>query len=130
MNRRACSRAHIVSTVLIIFLLICLTSCTSGGTPAHVVLLTPTSSTSQQAQSQPVQRLATPLAKPTHPLYLKGKTPSLSWIVGDDCQRGMQAYLHSAATNPDAALVGTGWVNPMNGRLINGGNNCVASSNS
>src|SRR5947209_19570447 len=114
MDQRACSRRYIVSILLIIFLLMYLTSCTSGGKPAHVVLLTPTSSVSQQPQSQPVQTLSTPLAKPTHPLYLKGKTPSLSWIVGNDCQRGVQAYLRSAASNPDAALVGTGWVNPIN----------------
>lgn len=129
MNQTACSREYIIPLALVI-LLIGLTSCTSGGTPAHVVLLTPASSASQQAQSQQEQGLSTPLAKHTHPLYLKGKTPSLSWIVGNDCQRGVQAYLRSAATNPDAALVGTGWVNPINGNLITGSNNCVVGSNS
>src|SRR5260221_13536210 len=41
----------------------------------------------------------------------------------------MQAYLQTASTNPDAALVGTGWVDPTNGQLINGqSNNCVPGS--
>jgi spore germination protein YaaH len=58
-----------------------------------------------------------------------GHTPSLSWIVGRDCQRGVQAYLQNARTNPDAALVGTGWLDPTTGKLINGqSNNCVAGS--
>ena len=60
---------------------------------------------------------------------MRGKVASLGWIVGKDCQRGMQAYLKTADTNPDAALVGTGWVDPTNGHLINGqSNNCVAGS--
>ena len=29
-----------------------------------------------------------------------GKVASLGWIVGRDCQRGMQAYLKTAAANP------------------------------
>lgn len=58
-----------------------------------------------------------------------GKVASLNWIVGRDCQRGMQAYLATAATNPDAALVGTGWLDPTTGNLINGEhNNCEAGS--
>ena len=60
---------------------------------------------------------------------LRGKVASLGWIVGKDCQRGMQAYLKTADINPDAALVGTGWVDPTNGHLINGqSNNCVSGS--
>jgi spore germination protein YaaH len=60
---------------------------------------------------------------------LHGKVASLGWIVGRDCQRGIQAYLQTASTNPDAALVGTGWVNPTNGHLINGeSNNCMPGS--
>lgn len=60
---------------------------------------------------------------------LNGRVPSLSWIVGRDCARGMQAYLQHAATNPDAALVGTGWVDPTTGWLIEGqSNNCVPGS--
>lgn len=54
-----------------------------------------------------------------------GRVPSLSWIVGRDCRNGVQAYLQHAATNPDAALVGTGWLDPTTGQLINGeSNNC------
>jgi len=61
--------------------------------------------------------------------FLHGKVASLGWIVGRDCQRGMQAYLQTASTNPDAALVGTGWVDPTNGQLINGqSNNCTPNS--
>ncbi|MBO0779765.1 MAG: hypothetical protein J2P37_13150, partial [Ktedonobacteraceae bacterium] len=62
-------------------------------------------------------------------LLLHGKAATLSWIVGRDCQRGMQAYLQSADTHPDAALVGAGWIDPTNGRLILGeSNNCEAGS--
>jgi hypothetical protein len=49
------------------------------------------------------------------PRLLHGKVASLSWIVGQDCQRGLQAYLHTADLLPDAALVGTGWLDPTNG---------------
>ena len=60
---------------------------------------------------------------------MRGKVGSLGWIVGKDCQRGSQAYLKTANTNPDAALVGTGWVDPTNGHLINGqSNNCMSGS--
>ncbi|HXX78043.1 MAG TPA: hypothetical protein VEI53_06120 [Ktedonobacteraceae bacterium] len=60
---------------------------------------------------------------------MRGKVASLGWIVGRDCQRGMQAYLETADNNPDAALVGTGWVDPTNGHLINGqSNNCMQHS--
>jgi hypothetical protein len=58
-----------------------------------------------------------------------GKVASLGWIVGRDCQRGIQAYLKTADANPDAALVGTGWVDPTTGKLINGEhNNCMPGS--
>src|SRR6266852_677273 len=58
-----------------------------------------------------------------------GKVASLGWIVGRDCQRGMHAYLKTAAANPDAALVGTGWLDPTTGKLINGEhNNCMPGS--
>lgn len=57
---------------------------------------------------------------------LNGRVPSLSWIIGSDCQRGMRAYLQSVESNPDVALVGTGWVDPTTGLLINGeSNNCT-----
>ena len=60
---------------------------------------------------------------------MNGKVASLGWIVGRDCQRGMQAYLQTAITNPDAALVGTGWLDPTTGLLINGqSNNCMPNS--
>lgn len=60
---------------------------------------------------------------------LNGRVPSLSWIVGKDCLNGVQAYLQHAATNPNAALVGTGWLDPTSGQLINGqSNNCVPGS--
>ncbi len=60
---------------------------------------------------------------------MRGKVASLGWIVGRDCQRGIQAYLRTANTNPDAAFVGTGWVDPTNGHLINGqNNNCMSGS--
>ncbi len=67
-------------------------------------------------------------ASSSHSL-MRGKVASLGWIVGKDCQRGIQAYLKTADTNPDAALVGTGWVDPTNGHLINGqSNNCMPGS--
>src|SRR6266581_6993033 len=60
---------------------------------------------------------------------MRGKVASLGWIVGKDCQRGLQAYLKTANTNPDAALVGTGWVDPTNGHLITGQRNrCMLGS--
>ncbi len=72
-----------------------------------------------------VQQVSTPRT----PRFLNGKLASLGWIVGRDCQRGMRAYLQTANTNPDAALVGTGWVDPTTGQLINGqSNNCVPGS--
>src|SRR5579862_6046499 len=61
--------------------------------------------------------------------FMNGKVASLGWIVGRDCQRGLQAYLQTASSNPDAALVGTGWVDPTTGQLINGqSNNCMPGS--
>jgi hypothetical protein len=58
-----------------------------------------------------------------------GSVPSLSWIVGRDCANGIKAYLQHASTNPDAALVGTGWLDPTTGTLINGeNNNCTPGS--
>ncbi|HZR41264.1 MAG TPA: hypothetical protein VFB12_14170 [Ktedonobacteraceae bacterium] len=60
---------------------------------------------------------------------LNGKVASLGWIVGRDCQRGLQAYLQTASIVPDAALVGTGWIDPTTGKLINGSsNNCTPGS--
>src|SRR5579863_3678366 len=75
----------------------------------------------------PIQAQPTPTPRPFH--LFNGKVASLGWIVGRDCQRGMQAYLKTAAANPDAALVGTGWLDPTTGKLINGEhNNCMPGS--
>ncbi len=64
--------------------------------------------------------------------YLRhGKIASLGWIVGQDCQRGLQAYLRTADLLPDAALVGTGWLDPTNGKLMAGkSNNCTTKNTS
>src|ERR1700674_4246866 len=75
----------------------------------------------------PIQAQPTPAPRPFQ--LFNGKVASLGWIVGRDCQRGIQAYLKTAATNPDAALVGTGWVDPTTGKLINGEHNhCIPGS--
>lgn len=107
MYRLVFGKTRSVMLVLPLLLLLFLTSCTTGR-----VL----------PSTRHVQR--TPRAA----VLLKGKTASLSWIYGRDCLRGIRAYLQSAGADPDAALVGTGWVNPTNGSLINGHNNCVAGS--
>ncbi len=79
-------------------------------------------------QSQQYQQATNPAAA-TPTRLLNGQLASLGWIVGKDCQRGMQAYLSTAQTNPDAAIVGTGWVDPTSGQLIAGqSNNCVPGS--
>src|SRR5262249_31145404 len=96
--------------ILAVLLVVSLASCGAGG-----------SSTKPPRQAGDEQSTA-------GSVLLKGKTASLSWIYGRDCLRGMQAYLQSAGADPDAALVGTGWVDPTNGSLILGHNNCVASS--
>jgi spore germination protein YaaH len=63
------------------------------------------------------------------PALFNGRVPSLSWIVGRDCLNGVKAYLQHADTNPDVALVGTGWLDPTTGKLISGqSNNCVSGS--
>jgi hypothetical protein len=70
-----------------------------------------------------------PTAERTPQHLLHGKEASLSWIIGQDCQRGLQAYLHSVELLPDAALVGTGWLDPETGKIISGkSNNCVRGS--
>ncbi|HEV2660842.1 MAG TPA: hypothetical protein VGU68_09585, partial [Ktedonobacteraceae bacterium] len=79
-----------------------------------------------QPQDQPLQIPPQPAVDTR---ILHGKAPTLNWIVGRDCQSGVQAYLKSAATNPDAALVGTGWVDPTDGALVQGkSNNCTQGS--
>jgi hypothetical protein len=94
--------------ILPILLVVFLASCVAGGSSTNP----PRKAGHEQA--------------PRVPVMLKGKTASLSWIYGRDCLRGMQAYLQSAGADPDAALVGTGWVKPTDGSLMNGHNTCVA----
>src|SRR5437016_1770615 len=70
-----------------------------------------------------------PTSDPNTHHLLNGKMASLGWIVGRDCQRGLRAYLQTADTNPDAALVGTGWLDPTTGTFISGqNNNCTPGS--
>jgi hypothetical protein len=79
--------------------------------------------------SQAISGLPPQIATVNDARILHGKAPTLSWIVGKECQQGVQAYLRTASTNPDAALVGTGWIDPTNGHLIQGqSNNCVQGS--
>ncbi len=117
MLERLFSRARILLLILlpiIILLVVGGTRILAPQTPA-LVMIYPDSLQSQQSPA--------PLR------LLHGKVASLGWIVGRDCQRGIQAYLQTAGTNPDAALVGTGWVDPTNGQLINGqSNNCMPGS--
>src|SRR5713226_7340308 len=109
-------RPVIAALILMLALALCLTSRTWIGAPANYFWQTST-----------IQTLPAPSVSTSR--LLNGKLASLGWIVGRDCQRGMQAYLQTASTNPDAALVGTGWVDPTNGQLINGqSNNCVPGS--
>lgn len=98
-------------------------------TPMPTTTGTPLSwQTAATASSQhPARR---PISELSFPRYLKGKTASLSWINGNDCHDGVQAYLRSADTNPNAALVGTGWLNALDGSLISDYNNCVPHSHS
>jgi len=117
MLERLFSRARIILLILlpiIILLVVGGARILAPQTPA-LVMIYPDSLQSQQSSAPP--------------RFLHGKVASLGWIVGRDCQRGMQAYLQTANTNPDAALVGTGWVDPTNGQLINGqSNNCMPGS--
>lgn len=77
----------------------------------------------------PMQPAAQAQSAPRPYNLFNGKVASLGWIVGRDCQRGIQAYLKTAAANPDAALVGTGWIDPTTGKLINGAHNiCMPGS--
>lgn len=79
--------------------------------------------------SQPISAIPPQVTTANDPRLLHGKAPTLSWITGKECQQGVQAYLRTAATNPDAALVGTGWIDPTTGSLIQGeSNNCVQGS--
>ena len=117
MLERLFSRARIILLILlpiIILLVVGGARILAPQTPA-LVMIYPDALQAQQSSAPP--------------RFLHGKVASLGWIVGRDCQRGMQAYLQTASTNPDAALVGTGWVDPTNGQLINGqSNNCMPGS--
>jgi len=109
-------RPVIAALILMLALALCLTSRTWIGAPANYFWQTST-----------IQTLPAPSVSTSR--LLNGKLASLGWIVGRDCQRGIRAYLQTAGTNPDAALVGTGWVDPTSGKLINGeSNNCVPGS--
>ncbi len=109
-------RPVIAALILMLALALCLTSRTWIGAPANYFWQTST-----------IQTLPAPSVSTSR--LLNGKLDSLGWIVGRDCQRGIRAYLQTASTNPDAALVGTGWVDPTSGKLINGeSNNCIPGS--
>jgi hypothetical protein len=108
MSRPVFGKTSSLLLILPILLVVFLASCVAGGSS--------TNSPRKAGHEQPSRV----------PVLLKGKTASLSWMYGRDCLRGMQAYLQSAGADPDAALVGTGWVNPAHGSLLNGHNNCVA----
>src|SRR5438874_13404752 len=56
------------------------------------------------------QQQQTPTSGPNTFHLLNGKLASLGWICGRGCQRGVDAYVHAADTNRDAALVGTAWL--------------------
>jgi len=106
-------RPIIAALILMLALALCLTSRTWIGSPANYFWQTST-----------IQTLPAPSSATSR--LLNGKLASLGWIVGRDCQRGLRAYLQTASTNPDAALVGTGWVDPTSGKLMNGdSNNCM-----
>jgi len=112
------SKARPILLILLVVVAVFLTGRVLVGAPASFL---------QQINFSYVQH-TTPAPARVYRL-LNGKTASLSWIVGRDCQQGMRAYLQTAGTDPDAALVGPGWVDPTNGHLINGqSNNCVPGS--
>ena len=101
-------------------LVLCMTGVVLVGAPRNPLWLVSSVQTQQNQAPAPVI---------SSPRLMNGKLASLGWIVGRDCQRGMQAYLQTASTNPDAAIVGTGWVDPTTGQLINGvHNNCMSGS--
>jgi len=113
-TRKACS--------LVLFPLALLVLLVAGCTwlPAPGNHLSPTST---------LQLQQTPIPTSRSPRLLKGKLASLGWIYGRDCQRGLEAYLRTARINPDAALVGTGWIKPTTGKLTSSKrNNCMAGS--
>ena len=120
MLERIIGRARFVVLVSLALLILCMTGVVLVGAPTNPLWLVSSIQT-QQNQAPPTDI--------SSPRFMNGKLASLGWIVGRDCQRGMQAYLQTASTNPDAAIVGTGWVDPTTGQLINGvHNNCMPGS--
>jgi len=113
MYSKVFSRSRVILLLLLIVLAVFLTG--------HVLVSAPTILALQNSVS------VAPVAHSTR--LLNGKTASLSWITGSDCQAGIRAYLATAAADPDAALVGTGWVDPTSGQLSNGqSNKCTPGS--
>jgi hypothetical protein len=118
MNRHMASPLIGLLLIILAAVLIVLREATQAGAPMSLFW---SADSVQFQQSGPASTPALHL--------LNGKLASLGWIVGRDCQRGIQAYLQTANINPDAALVGTGWINPLTGQLINGeSNNCMPGS--
>src|SRR6266550_1905258 len=120
MLERIITRARFIVPLSLAMLVLCMTGVVLVGAPRNPLWLVSSVQTKQNKAPAPVI---------SSPRLMKGKLASLGWIVGRDCQRGIHAYLQTASTNPDAALVGTGWVNPTTGKLINGeSNNCIPGS--
>jgi len=134
MCRNVFSKRNITWPLLLTLLVVFITSCAQADADAsrsnsqHPV----STPTSQKISSTPVSQYSptAPVPPPTLPAYLKGKTASLSWINGSDCQEGIAAYLSTADKDANAALIGTGWVHPLTGSLLSGANNCMPDSSS
>src|SRR3989442_15639899 len=109
MLERLIGRARFMVPASLALLILCMTGVILVGAPTNHLWLVSSIQT-QQKQGPPSDM--------NSPRFMNGKLASLGWIVGRDCQRGMQAYLQPAGTNPDAAIIGTGWVDPTNGQLI------------
>jgi hypothetical protein len=114
MDRRMMSAVTGIFLIVLAVAVVALMGVARAGAPMGLLW------TSSSVQVQPIAQSSR---------LLNGQLASLGWIVGRDCQRGIQAYLQTADINPDAALVGTGWVNPLTGQLMNGeSNNCMHGS--
>ncbi|MGI9058063.1 MAG: hypothetical protein ACR2H5_05755 [Ktedonobacteraceae bacterium] len=125
MLERILSKSKYFLPLLLAMLVLLLTGWMWIASPTGSAWLVNSYQTQQVQQVQLVQQNA-PVSSNK---LLNGKLASLGWIVGKDCQRGLQAYLQTANINPDAALVGTGWLDPTTGLLINGqSNNCMPGS--
>ena len=120
MLERIITRARFIVPLSLGMLVLCMTGVVLVGAPRNPLWLVSSVQTQQNQAPAPVI---------SSPRLMNGKLASLGWIVGRDCQGGIRAYLQTASTNPDAALVGTGWVDATNGQLINGqSNNCMPGS--